>query len=217
MYDSHEGMSVVNPNEVALKMKLDYSRGVKDHSTKALEAVCELCWNLVKPDLNADECLREAAELISKLFAIESVAIGVRDPADRKYKYKAVIGLDKEVADGFMDLSYTKDQLLDPSKYPSHDISAHTKLFLSEDHPYTKEEEFTYRRPGMIGMKRRTISDSLEADYLDIFFNGSDREVLGFIEISGTRMRKLPDSTAIKWIELIGGLLGVVMQKRVSY
>jgi len=205
---------VVNPKEVALRMRLDYSRGVKDHTAKALEAVCDLCWKLEQPHLIADSFVRDVAELISKLFGIESVAIGVRDPVDRLYRYKAVVGLEKEVAEGFSILTYTREQLLDSNTYPSYEISSHTRLFLSEEHPYAKGEEFTYRRPGLIGMKRRTLTDSLEADYLDIFFHEPDGDILGFIEISGTRVRKLPDSAAIRWIELIGALLGVAVQRK---
>jgi len=207
-------LKVVNPKDVALKMKIDYSRGVMDHTMRVLEAVCGLCWKLERPSLDPDAFMRETADQISKLFGIESVAIGVRDPLDKLYKYRVVVGLDKEVADGFKNLAYTREQLLEPGTYPSYEISDHTKLFLAEDHPYAKGEEFTYRRPGLIGMKRRTLTDSLEADYLDFFFYGTDGEILGFIEISGTRMKKLPDATAIRWIELIAAVLGTALQKK---
>jgi hypothetical protein len=206
--------AVVDPKEVALRMRLDYSRGVRDRTTKALDAVCELCWKLEQPRLLADSFMRDTAELISKLFGIESVAIGVRDPEDRLYRYMTVVGLEKESADGFSNLVYTREQLLDVNTYPSHEISSHTRLFLSEEHPYAEGEEFTYRRPGLIGMKRRTVTDSLEADYLDIFFHEPDGDILGFIEISGTRLRKFPDAATIRWIELIGALLGVAVQRR---
>jgi hypothetical protein len=210
---SGEDAAVVNPKEVALRMRLDYSRGVKDHSTRALEAICELCWKLEQPNVTADSFVRDAAGLISKIFGIESVAIGVWDPVDRLYKYKAVVGLEKEGADRYSNLAYTREQLLNGSTYPSHEISSHTRLYLSEEHPYTKGEEYTYRRPGLIGMKRRTLTDSLEADYLDIFFHEPHGSILGFIEISGTRLRKLPDVATIRWIELIGALLSVAVQK----
>jgi hypothetical protein len=158
--------------------------------------------------------VKDAAELISKLFGIESVAIGVRDPVDRLYRYKAVVGLEKQVVDGFSKLTYTKEELLNTNTYPNHEISSHTRLFLSEEHPYAEGEEFTYRRPGLIGMKRRTLTDSLEADYLDIFFHEPEGDILGFIEISGTRLRKLPDAATIKWIELISAILGVAVQRK---
>jgi hypothetical protein len=209
-----EDSVVVDPKEVALRMRLDYSRGVKDHITRALEAISDLCWELEQPQTSADSFLRDAAELISKLFGIESVAIGVRDPVDRLYKYRAVVGLEKESADGYSNITYTREQLQNGSTYPSHEISSHTRLFLSEEHPYAEGEESTYRRPGLIGMKRRTLTDSLEADYLDIFFNAPNGDILGFIEISGTRLRKLPDAATIRWIELIGALVGVAVQNK---
>lgn len=211
---SGEDAVVVNPKEVALRMRLDYSRGVKDHTARAVEAVCDLCWRLEQPHFTADSFVGDAAELISKLFGIETVAIGVRDPVNGLYRYKVVIGLEKEVVDGFLKLTYTREQLLDSRTYPSHEISSHTRLFLTEEHPYAEGEEFTYRRPGLIGMKRRTVTDSLEADYLDIFFREPNGDILGFIEISGTRLRKLPDAATIRWIELIGALLGVAVQRK---
>jgi hypothetical protein len=206
--------AVVSAKDVALRMKMDYSRGIKDYTSRDLEAVCGLCWKLEQPNLDINSFIRETADLISKLFGIESVAIGVMDPVDRLYKYRVVVGLDNEVAEGFKGLAYTREQLLEASSYPCYTISERTKLFLAEDHPYAKGEEFTYRRPGLIGMKRRELTDSLEADYLDFFFYGPDGEILGFIETSGTRMRKLPDSLTIRWIELIAGILSVALQKK---
>jgi hypothetical protein len=203
----------VSTGDVAAKLRIDYSRGVKDHTTKSLESACNLCWQLEKTRLNIDGFIHEAADLISRLFSIESVAIGVWDRKARLYKYRDIVGLEQDVVDGFKQLSYTKDELLNPEKYPCHEISSHTKLFLSEEHPYAEGEEFTYRRPALIGMTRRSITDSLEADYLDIFFYGHDNEILGFIEISGTRLRKLPDAGTIRWIELIAGIVGMAVQR----
>jgi hypothetical protein len=203
----------VNPKDVAQKMKLEYSRGVKDHTAKSLDALCGLLWKFEKTDVGFRTFAQDAAEVISRLFAIESVAVGTRDPADRLYKYVFVTGLDGEVTEAYKSLKYSREQLLDPVTYPCYDISEHTKLFLAEDHPYAQGEELTYRRPGMIGLRRRDLTDSLEADYLDIFFRGHGEEILGFIETSGTRLKKLPDAATIRWIELVAGILGVAAQR----
>ncbi len=199
--------------DVVIKMRLDYSRGVKDQTTRGLEALCRLCWEFEKPNLDSETFMKEIVDTILKLFSIESVGIGVRDPTDNLYRYRVVGGLDKEIEDGYRKLRYTKEQLLAPRSYPSYEISKHTRLFLAEDHPYADGEEFTYRHPGLLGMTRRSVTDSLEADYLDILFYDPMGDVLGFIEVSGTRMRKLPDATTIKWIELLAGVLGIVIQK----
>ncbi len=204
---------VVNPKDVAMKMRLDYSRGVRDPLTRNLEALCGLCRLLEKPNVDTHAFMHEVASVIMKDFAIESVAIGVKDAADKRFRYRTVMGLENDVAEGFKGLSYSREELLAPSNYPAYDISDRTKLFLAEDRPYAPGEEFTYRRPGLIGMKRRTLTESLEADYLDFFFNGPDGDYLGFIEISGTRLRTLPDTATIRWIELIATMLGIALQK----
>ena len=205
--------SLVSTREVVMKMKFDYSRGLKDPTAKGLEAICHLCWRFEQPDLDSEAFMKEIVDIALKLFAIESVGIALRDPADGHYHYRVIGGLDKEIEDGYKKLSYTKEELFAPATYPCYEISKHTRLFLSEDHPYSEGEEFTYRRPGLLGMKRRSVTDSLEADYLDVLFHDPKGEVLGFIEISGTRMRKLPDATTIKWVELLASVLGIVIQK----
>ena len=204
----------VDARDVALRMKLDYSHGVKDQTMRHLEAVSGLCSKIERPNLDTDAVLKETADLITRVFGIESVTICVRDPADRKYRYRVIVGLDKENADGFKDIAYTREQLENSSTYPSHEISRRTRLFLTEDHPYAPGEESTYRRPGLIGMRRRSINDSLEADYIDFFFYGQDADILGFIETSGTRLKKLPDSETVRWIELIASILGIAFQKK---
>ena len=188
----------VDPRDVADKVKIDYSRGVKDQTTKHLEAVSGLCTKIERPNLDIDAFMRETADMVTRVFGMESATICVRDPADRKYRYKVVVGLDKDVADGFKSIAYSREQLEDNSTYPYHEISERTKLFLTEDHPYASGEESTYRRPGLIGMRRRALNDSLEADYIDFFFYGPDGDILEFIETSGTRLKKLPDSATIR-------------------
>ncbi len=205
--------SVVSPRDVAMKMTLDYSHGVMDQTTRGLQAVCRLCWEFEQPDMDPEVFMKEVVDTLLKLFRIESVGIVVWDPAEKRFRYRVVGGLDKEIEDGYKKLRYTKEEILSPSTYTSYEISRHTRLFLAEDHPYAEGEEFTYRRPGLLGMKRRDVTDSLEADYLDVLFYDRNGELLGYIEISGTRMRKLPDAITIRWVELLAGIVGIVVQK----
>lgn len=205
---------VVSQLEVARKLRTDYSHGLRDHTTKALEDICELCWELERPDVDVRDFLRKIADLISKNFGIASVSIAVWEPKQEVYQYKVVIGIDQEAIKEFMNIAYTKAQINDTSIYPGHDISSHTKIYLTEEHPYAPGEEISFKRPGLIGLRRRTVTDSLEADYLDFFFYGKDKEILGWLETSGTRLRKLPDAATIRWIELIAVLVGQALQAR---
>lgn len=205
-------LELVNPQDVARKLRTDYSHGMRDHTTKALEDICELCWRLERSDMSIQDFLTKIADLISKHFGIASVSIAVWDPMDKLYHYKVVNGIDEKAIEEFKGIVYTKAQVNDESTYPGHEISSHTKVYLTEEHPYAAGEEFSFRRPGLIGMRRRTLTDSLEADYLDFFFYGTDKEMLGWIETTGNRLRKLPDAATIRWIELITVMVGQAVQ-----
>ena len=205
---------IVDPKDVAFKMKTEYSRGVKDHVEKALEALTDLCRKFEQPNVELSVLLKETAELVSKRFAISSVAIAIRNPVDRLFRYEAVAGLSEEVAKEFDKLVYTEEQVTDESTYKSYALSDMSRLYLDEDHPYAAGEEFSYSRPGLLDMKRRSVTDSLEADYVDVFFRGKDGMLMGWIELSGTRMRKLPDVATIKWVELLSRYLSVAIRLR---
>jgi hypothetical protein len=200
--------AAVDPKDVASKMKFEYSRGAWTPSTKVLDAVTRLCWQLENRDMTADAMIREVANSITKHLGIASVAIATRDPLDKLYRYKAVIGLDDQAVRDFMRIVYTKEQLMDANTYPSYEISSRTRLYLGEDHPYAPGEEFGYKRPGLLGMNRGSLTENLEADYLDFYFPGADGDIAGFIETSGTKFRQLPDTSTILWIELIASILG---------
>ncbi len=205
---------VVNPLEVARKLKTDYSQSWMDHTTRALSNICGLCWRYERSNRTLQDFLTEVTDLISKEFGIASVTIAIRDPIDKMYRYRVVNGIDPEAVEEFKRIAYSIEQVNDTSTYPGHEISSHTKAFLGEEHPYAQGEEFSYRRPGLIGMRRRALNDSLEADYLDFFFYGTGDEILGWIEISGTRQGKLPDAATIRWIELIAYLVGQMLRTK---
>ncbi len=206
-----EATRVVSPRDVAFKMRIDYSRGFKDHTTKNLEALCGMCRRLERPGFDLNAFMKDTADLLERLFSIESIGICVRGD-DGLFRYTAVVGMDEEGISEHKAIAYTESQLLDPSIYPSYEISDRTRLFLGEDHPYAAGEEHTYRRPGLIGLKRRTLTDCLEADYLDYFFHDETGHIAGYIETSGTRLKKLPDTEAIRWIELMASILGVAVR-----
>lgn len=205
---------VVDPKDVAFKMNIEYSRGVKDHIEKTLEAMTDLCRKFEQSHVDLGVILKETVELVSKRFGISSVAIAVRNPVDKLFRYEAVAGVGEEVVGEFKKLVYTEEQVTDESTYKSYAISDLTRLYLDEDHPYAAGEKFSYSRPGLLDMKRRSLTDSLEADYIDVFFRGGDGRLLGWIELSGTRMRKLPDVATIRWVELLSCYLSVALRLR---
>lgn len=214
MYSTEEASKQVDPSDVARRLKLEYSRGVKDQTQKVLEDIIELCLQVERPDVPLKTILTRSAELIVKRLGIANVAIGLRNHLDGIYRYEVVVGLPEGVAAEYMKLSYTREQLTNQSTYKSYEISRSSRLFLGEDHPYAQGEEFSYNRPGLLDMKRRSVTDSLEADYIDTFFFDAAGEIVGWIEISGTRLKKIPDATTVKWVEVISFVLEAAVRMR---
>lgn len=214
MYGTEESPKPVDPSDVARRLRLEYSRGVKDQTQKVLEDIIELCLQVERPDVPLKTILTKSAELIVKRLGIANVAIGLRDHIDGIYRYEVVVGLPDDVAAEYMKLSYTREQLTNQSAYKSYEISRSSRLFLGEDHPYAQGEEFSYNRPGLLDMKRRSVTDSLEADYIDTFFFDAAGEIIGWIEISGTRLKKIPDATTVKWVEVISFVLEAAVRIR---
>jgi hypothetical protein len=212
MVDSTEISEVVKPRDVALRMSMDYAHGIKDHTANTVEAISDLCARVKRPEYELDSFLMDVAQMISRLFGIANTAIAVWDQTHQVYRYRAVTGVWKEAADAYKSISYTKEQVIDEKTYPSHKISRHTQLYLCEERPYAKGEETSYERPALLGMKRRSLSDSLEGDYMCFDFIGAGDEIMGWIETSGTRLRRLPETSVIRWIELIACIVGTVIQ-----
>lgn len=214
MFTSDEVAKVVGPEEVARRLKLEYSRGVKDQTEKILEELIDISAQIDRPEIPFGKILTQCADLISRRLGVASVAIGLRNSSDGKYRYETVVGLSDDIVAEFAKISYTRQELLDESTYKSYQISRHSRIFLGEDHPYAPGEEFSYQRPGLLDMKRRSATDSLEADYIDTFFFDSKGETLGWIEMSGTRTKKIPDATCIKWAELISFVIATAVRFR---
>lgn len=205
---------VVGPEEVARRLRLEYSRGVKDQTEKVLEGLIELGALIDRPDVPLRSMFIQASEMIMKRLGIASVAIALRSPSDSMYRYETIVGVPEEIVAEFRKITYEHEQLTDESAYKCHEISKYSKLYLSEDHPYAPGEEFSYQRPGLLDMKRRSSTDSLEADYIDTYFFDSKGEILGWIELSGTRTKKLPDATCVKWTELIALILAMATKQK---
>jgi len=214
MVTSDDFARVVGPEEVVRRLRLEYSRGVKDQTEKILDELMDISAQIDRPEVPLGKIMTQCADLISRRLGVASVAVGLRNASDGLYRYETVVGLPQDVVADFAKISYTRKQLTDESVYKHYEISRYSKIFLSEDHPYAPGEESSYQRPGLLEMKRRSPTDSLEADYIDTFFYDSKGEVLGWIEMSGTRTKRIPDATSIKWAELVSFVISAAVRLR---
>ncbi len=201
----------VDHRDIPGRLRIEYMHGTRDPVQKALDGVTGLLRHFQKPQINIDELLKEAAELIQRQFGIDNVAIGLRDPRDGLYRYKTLVGFREEAIDGHKRIAYKAEQFYGTSEFTGYDISKMSRLYLDEDSVLTEEERRAYNRPALLTMRRRTTYDSLEGDYLDTKILGPNDKLLGWIEISGTRLMKLPDPVTIRWVEAIASIIAAAL------
>ena len=208
---------MANHRDIPGKMKLDYMHDIRDLNQRRLDGLQSLLAHFRNPQLNIDTLLQDAANLISKQGMIDSVSIGLRDPKDGLYRYRALVGFREDAIEAHRRIAYRKEQFLNDPEYVGTDISKQSKLYMAEDNVLTDAELKAFNRPVLLSMKRRTSSDSLEGDYIDVKILGAYDELLGWIEISGTRSMQLPDTAAIRWVETIASIIGAAVMYKSAH
>ncbi len=204
------GGPAINPEIIKKRMWLDYQYSCNNPSN-AIDTVHELINELADPAFDMHEFLHDAANTICTKLFIKDVTIGLKDPSDGRYKYQVMAGLEDSEWQAHKKLSYSLDQFDNPSLYKFMKISKYTRLYLAEDNPYGSNEEETYSKPLMLMSERKSLEDTIEGDYLDIYVYGKGEELLGWIEISGMNNGKFPDIQTIKVVELLASIIGIVL------
>lgn len=204
----------IPPESVASKVRSEYTRASMKPEIKQMEALQKIISDCQAQHIQLNTFLNAVCQFIYRQLNINSLSIGIWDQVDRKYRYIANAGLRKQAEDTLKSVTYTKQDFLDPKKYPFFPISKYTKLFLAENNPYAPGEEESYNRPLMLTQRRSTPDDTIEGDYLDIMILDSRNEVIGWIEVSGTKQGKIPDALTIYWLELVGSLIGLVLSSK---
>jgi len=197
-------------------LKFDYTYGSRDSMDKALSSLEPLYAAYRNPRVRPQELLEEAAKIIYKHLRIREVSIGLRDPKDGLYRYRAMAGMRAGIWRAHGDLAYTKDDFFRDDKWKGTSISKYTKILLTEDNPYDEGENDTYDREEMLSSKRHNLDDSIEGDYLDVMIFGVNDELIGWIEISGTWTSKIPDPHTLRVIETLACTLGSMLSSNSS-
>lgn len=115
------------------KLKFEYSHGAIDPAHKSQEGIQSLLAHFRKPKIDIDGLLSEAANLISRQYGIADVAIGLRDPKDGLYRYKAMVGFRNHAIEAHKTITYTKEQFYDGCEFKGTDISKYSRIYLEED------------------------------------------------------------------------------------
>jgi hypothetical protein len=209
--ESSSSVTYADHRDIPHRMKFEYAHNLRDPARRAIEALQDILDCFSSPSVDVKDVMQKVADTICKSFGIDNAAIGLRSP-DGMYRYNAISGMREEAASSTLKLVYSIDQFQKDGEYNGTMISKRSKLYLAEDNEYKGLDLTAMNRPGLVGLKRRSLTDGLEADYIDTFIVGPHEELLGWIEISGTRTGKLPDVATIRWVEAAASLIAIAIR-----
>lgn len=167
--------------------------------------------HIQRPEADLNALLQEAASFLARQFSLREVTIGLRGQ-DGLYRYEALVGVREDAEKAHKRITYTAADFSDDGKYKGTWLSKNCKLFLSEDIPYADDEKNSYSRQLLLGSKRKSLTDCIEGDYIDIYIRGHGEDIVGWIELSGTVTGELPDVGILRWAELVGSILGCAIR-----
>lgn len=199
--------------DIARKMKMSYQHGTREADQRTLEILLKLMETCRRTSFDSTELLTEAANIIHDQFRLRWVAIGLKNPKDGLFRYVSLVGFRDDAVTSRRKQTFTIEDFMADAKYKGRAISDYSKMYFEEDKPYTDGAESTFNRPALLKSRRRAADDALEADYLDVHIYGRERNLLGWIETSGTIMGKLPDVMTIKSIEVIASIIGTALMR----
>jgi hypothetical protein len=196
--------------EVSRLIRERYSASSRSDNEPVLESAGQFLKVAMSPKTPTHTLLTEIAKMIHHSFEFQYVSIAMKDPSDEKFRYVVAIGLTPSAEAAYKEIRYSMRDILDESTFPSTKVSAYTHFYMSEDSPFKPGEEKSYSRPTQLSMARSSPDDMIEGDYIDVFMQGYVRDIIGYIELAGTRSGKLPSKTTIRWIELIASLISTI-------
>lgn len=202
--------------ELAKMVRERYSRIARDSNEVTIEGFEQFLLFTMTPRATMYMIIDEATRFIHRNFDFQYVGIALRDKADGLYRYITSVGLTKSAEMTHKEIRYSYSDLFDDSTFPSVKVSNCTHFYLSESAPFKPGEEKTYSRPNLLNASRNAEDEMLEGDYIDVFMFGHLREVVGFIELGGTRSGKLPEKLAMRWIELIASMIAAMALRKES-
>jgi len=197
------------PSETLQILKTGYSGDPKDQNENIMITVQSLISHTIGQSFDK-KVIDETLSAIHRISEFQQVAIVLRD-SDGYFRFKGSLGLPN---DAYSSIQYSDADMSDQSTYPSTDVSELTKFFMQENTPYRKEETNTYAKPYLLHQERANPDDMLEGDYINVHIYDLNKKMIGYLELSNSRSKKLPVRNMIRWMELIAMVIGVILSKK---
>jgi len=177
-----------------------YSPGSGTKNEQFIETIISF-FDMVKGSTESlDAILDKTLKTIKSFFKFNECAIGLRD-SDGLYRFKAMIGFRNEAVAARKEIFYSLDDMKDIFSYRPINICRFAQFHLSERKPYKPGTEVTYNHPELLESTRNQPNDMIEGDYIEFIIYGKDRDILGWLELSGPESGRIPSRETILKLE----------------
>jgi len=202
-------------NETAKLIRDRYSPISRDEDEKVMDAIQKLLLISRDQKVSLKMFLEETGKLVHRLFDFKEITIGMKSKDDGLFRFEVLIGFNSDAQRAMRKLTYTNEDMLDSKKYPNGIMITKKIEFMPvEIKPFKPGEENAYNRPSLLAKERSSMEDFIEGDYIILYLSGRKDEVIGWIELSGTRSGKIPSRGVLRWLELITSILASVICER---
>jgi hypothetical protein len=202
----------VDTDSVRRKLKFDYLKAKNDASSRTLDVFSQLLGYFQKPQIVVHDMIQDAANLIQRQFRLRWAMVGLKSQSDGLYRYEVHCGMRPDSWARQKARAYKlSDFALHTNSYNAGEISRLTRVYLEEENPLGKDDTGVLNRPILLGTRRKSDDETLEADFIDTLIVGPGDDLLGWIEYSGTVTMKFPDPMTIRNIEVISGILSAAI------
>ncbi|HIJ17564.1 MAG TPA: hypothetical protein HA364_07310 [Thermoplasmata archaeon] len=206
-------MGTLDSETTKRRLRFDYVRVKGEPGSRAVDGITSLVAHLHKPQFNIVDVIQDASNIIQRQFKLKWVMIGIKGKNDGLFRYTVMTGMRPDVWERQRKRTYgAEDFETTCGNYKFGEISDLTRVYLQEDNPlYSDDEKKLVQRPALLMTKRMSSSETLEADFIDTLIYGPGRNLLGWIEYSGTVANEFPQSVVIRQIEGYAAVLGVAV------
>ncbi len=206
-------MGTLDSETTKRRLRFDYVRVKGEPGSRAVDGITSLVAHLHKPQFNIVDVIQDASNIIQRQFKLKWVMIGIKGKNDGLFRYMVMTCMRPDVWERQRKRTYVAEDFETTcSNYKFGEISDLTRVYLQEDNPlYSEDEKKLVQRPALLMTKRMSSSETLEADFIDTLIYGPGRNLLGWIEYSGTVANEFPQPVVIRQIEGYAAVLGAAV------
>lgn len=206
-------MGTIDTETVKRRLRFDYVRAKNEPGSRAVDGITTLAAHFHRPQMNIIDVIQDASNIIQRQFRLKWVMIGIKGKTDGLFRYTVMSGMSPTIWETQKKRIYRAEDF-EPScgNYKFGEMSELTRVYLQEENPLTSEEEKKLvQRPVLLGSRRMSSNETLEADFIDTLMYGPGRSLMGWIEYSGTVANEFPQPVVIRQIEGYAAILGAAM------